>query len=45
MEVDGLHLRVLPLARVIHSKRAANRLKDRAVLPALYAALAAQREK
>ena len=28
-------LRVLPLARIIASKRAANRTKDKAVLPAL----------
>jgi hypothetical protein len=41
LEVDGLKLRVLPLARVIESKRAAGRPKDRAVLPALEAAIAA----
>ena len=39
--VDGEPLPVLPLDRVIHSKRAAARAKDLAVLPALEAALAA----
>lgn len=42
MELDGLELRVLPLERVIASKRAAGRPKDLAVLPALEAALAVQ---
>jgi hypothetical protein len=41
-DVDGLHLRVLPLDRVIASKRATNRLKDRAALPALEATLLAR---
>ncbi len=41
IEVDGIMLTVLPLARIICSKRAAGRLKDLAVLPALEAALAA----
>lgn len=45
IEVDGLPLSVLPLERVIHSKRAASRAKDLAVLPALEAALAAQRDR
>jgi hypothetical protein len=36
-------VKVLPLRRVISSKKAANRLKDQAVLPALKAALAAIR--
>jgi hypothetical protein len=40
-EAFGVKVRVLPLQRVISSKKAANRLKDRAVLPALRAALAA----
>jgi hypothetical protein len=35
-------LRVLPLERIIASKRAANWLKDLAQLPALEAALAVQ---
>ena len=41
IDVDGVDLPVLPLDRVIHSKRAAGRPKDLAVLPALEAALAA----
>ena len=40
-EAFGVKVKVLPLQRVISSKRAANRLKDQAVLPALKAALAA----
>ena len=44
MLVDGLNLPVLPLSRVLHSKRAAARLKDKAVLPALEAALAVQQD-
>ncbi len=40
LEVDGVPVRVLPLERIIHSKRTANRPKDRAALPALEAALA-----
>jgi hypothetical protein len=39
--IDGLPLRVLPLDRVVASKRATNRLKDRAVLPVLEAILLA----
>ncbi len=35
LSLDGVVLRVLPLARIIASKRAANRTKDKAVLPAL----------
>lgn len=42
---DDLWLRVLPLDRVIVSKRAANRSKDRAVIPALEAALAVIKER
>ena len=41
-DVDGTRVRVLPLARIIASKRAANRAKDRAVLPALEDTLAAR---
>jgi hypothetical protein len=36
-EVDGVKLRVLPLGRVIASKRATRRAKDLAQLPALEA--------
>jgi len=43
MDVEGLLLKVLPLDRVIASKRAANRAKDRAHLPTLKATLAANR--
>jgi hypothetical protein len=39
----GVKVKVLPLRRVIASKKAANRLKDKAALPALKAALAAIR--
>jgi hypothetical protein len=35
MTVDDVQVRVLPLARIIASKRAANRPKDQAALPAL----------
>lgn len=42
---EGIELNVLPLDRVIVSKTAANRPKDRAVLPALKAALAAQKQE
>lgn len=41
--LDGLRIRVLPLDRVIASKRAANRAKDTAQIPLLEAALAARR--
>ncbi len=43
-EVDGLQLPVLGLARIIASKRAADRQKDRAVLPSLLDALAVLEE-
>jgi hypothetical protein len=43
-EVDGVALRVLPLDRVIASKRATNRVKDAAQLPALEATLLARNE-
>ncbi len=41
-EVDGVALHVLPLDRVIASKRALNRAKDSAQLPALEATLLAR---
>lgn len=41
--VDGVPVRVLPLERVIASKRATNRPKDVAALPALEATLLARR--
>jgi hypothetical protein len=41
IEVDEIVLPVLPLERIICSKRAAGRIKDLAALPALEAALAA----
>jgi hypothetical protein len=41
-EVDGIAIRVLPLDRVIASKRATNRAKDTAQLPALEATLLAK---
>ena len=40
-EVDGIRLPVLALPRIVASKTAANREKDRAVLPSLLDALAA----
>jgi hypothetical protein len=44
-EIEGVSLHVLPLERVIASKRATNRPKDRAALPALEATLAARRSE
>jgi hypothetical protein len=44
-EIEGVALHVLPLERVIASKRATNRPKDRAALPALEATLAARRSE
>ena len=41
-DLDGLRVRVLPLARVMVNKRAENRPKDVAQLPILEAALAAK---
>jgi hypothetical protein len=41
-DVEGVRLKVLPLERVLASKRAANRPKDQAQIPALEAALAAR---
>ena len=43
--LDGVRVRVLPLDRVIVSKRAAKRAKDSAQLPMLEAALAARRAR
>lgn len=43
-DLDGLRVRVLPLPRVIASKRAANRPKDVAQLPLLEATMAAREE-
>lgn len=43
-EVDGILLHVLPLERVIASKRATRRPKDLAALPALEATVAARAE-
>ena len=45
VDVCGIALKVLPLSRVIASKKAANRTKDRSVLPALEAALAVSAAK
>ena len=42
-EIDGVLVKVLPLERVIASKRATGRPKDAASLPALEAALRAKR--
>lgn len=42
-EVDGIVVHILPLERVIASKRATRRAKDTAQLPALEATLAARR--
>jgi hypothetical protein len=41
-DLDDVRVRVLPLERVIASKRAASRAKDLAQLPLLEAALAAR---
>ena len=41
LTLDGVPVRILPLDRILASKRAANRAKDRAVIPALEEALAA----
>ncbi len=43
VNLDGVMIKVLPLERVLASKRAAGRPKDRAALEALRAALAAKR--
>jgi hypothetical protein len=44
VDVDGMMLPVLPLERVLASKRAANRPKDRAQIPALEAAIAVEND-
>lgn len=44
-DIDGVRVRVLPLERVIVSKRAAMRPKDSAQIPILEAALAARRAR
>ena len=44
-EIESVALRVLSLPRVIASKRATNRPKDRAALPALEATLAARESR
>jgi hypothetical protein len=43
-EIEGVRLQVLPLDRILLSKRATNRPKDLAQVPALEAALLARRE-
>jgi hypothetical protein len=45
MSVEGVRVHVLPLDRILLSQRSANRLKDRAVIPALEEALAAVEEQ
>lgn len=40
VNIDGLRVKILPLARIIASKRATNRPKDQAQVPALEEALA-----
>jgi len=42
LDIEGVSLRILPLERVIISKRATNRPKDLAALPSLEAALVAR---
>jgi hypothetical protein len=44
-DLDGVRVKVLPLERVIVSKRAANRPKDSAQLPMLDATMAARRAR
>ncbi|OFW17920.1 MAG: hypothetical protein A3H97_22685 [Acidobacteria bacterium RIFCSPLOWO2_02_FULL_65_29] len=44
-DLDGVRVKVLPLERVIVSKRAAHRTKDSAQLPMLEATLAARRAR
>lgn len=43
VDLEGIKLKVLPLEKVILSKESAGRLKDKAVLPALKAALATKK--
>lgn len=44
IEVDGLKVKALSLEKIIKCKEFANRLKDQAALPALYAALAVMKK-
>lgn len=44
-DLDGVPVKVLPLERVIVSKRAAKRLKDTAQIPMLEAALSARKSR
>ncbi len=44
-DVEGVSLRILPLERIIASKRAINRVKDLAQLPALEATLLARTDR
>ncbi|MSO82825.1 MAG: hypothetical protein EXQ53_05965, partial [Acidobacteria bacterium] len=44
-ELDGVRVKVLPLERVVASKRAAKRAKDSAQMPMLEAALAARKAR
>ena len=44
-EIDGVRVKVLPLERVLVSKRSAKRPKDSAQIPMLEAALAARRAR
>ena len=43
IDLDGVRVRILPLERVIASKRVAGRAKDLAQMPALEATLAAKK--
>ncbi len=45
IEIDEIALKVLPLERIIVSKRAAGRSRDLAQIPALEEALAVLKEK
>ncbi|MBW2162129.1 MAG: hypothetical protein JRH14_19560, partial [Deltaproteobacteria bacterium] len=45
IEIDGVMLKILPLKRIIVSKRAAGRPRDLAQIPALEEALAVLTEK
>jgi hypothetical protein len=45
VRIDDIPVRVLPLERIVASKRASGRPKDLAALPALEEALAALRAK
>ncbi len=45
LDLDGLQVKVLPLERIIVSKRATGHPKDIAVLPALEATLAVERSQ